>query len=64
MTECNGIIDTPQECSDVEDHVIVANGIGYEQLYTPITNTTRSRAENRCSGWIVTPKVLITIKIS
>ena len=41
MTDRNGIIDTAQECSDVEDHVFIADGIGYGQLYTPITNTTR-----------------------
>ena len=64
MTKRNGIIDTTQECSDVEDHVIVGGGIGYGRLYTPITNITRGRAENRRSGWIITPKVLITIKIS
>ena len=41
MTERNGIIDTAQECSDVEDHVIIVDGIGYGRLYTPITNMTR-----------------------
>ena len=41
MTERNGIIDTAQECSDVEDHVIVVDGIGYGRLYTRITNITR-----------------------
>ena len=64
MTERNGIIDTAQECSNVEDHVIVTDGIGYRQLYTPITNMTRGQAENRRSGCIITPKVLITIEIS
>ena len=63
MTECNDIIDTAQECSYAEDHVIEADGIGYGRLYTPIANMTRGRAENRRSGWIITPKVLITIKI-
>ena len=64
MTERNGIIDTARECRDVEDHVIIADGIGYGQLYTPITNMTRGRAENRRSGCIITPKVLITIEIN
>ena len=63
-TKRNGIKDTTQECSDVEDHVIVGGGIGHGRLYTRITNITRGRAENRRSGWIITPKVLITIKIS
>ena len=64
MTERNGIIDTAQECSYAEDHVIVADGIGYGRLYTPIANMTRGRAKNRRSGWIITPKVLIKINIS
>ena len=63
MTERNGIIDSAQECSYAEDRVIVADSIGYGKLYTPIANMTRGRAENRRSGWIITPKVLITIKI-
>ena len=41
MTERSSIIDTAQECSDVEDRVLVADSIGYGRLYTPITNMTR-----------------------
>ena len=43
MAERNGIIDTTQKCSYAKDHVIVADGIGYGRLYTPIANMTRSR---------------------
>ena len=63
-TKSNSIIDTAQECNDVEDHTIVADSIGYGRLYAPITNMTRGRAENRRSGWSITPKVMITIEIS
>ena len=41
MTECNSIIETAREFSDVEDRVIVADDIRYGPLYTPITNMTR-----------------------
>ena len=64
MTQRNSIIDTTQKYSDVEDHVIVADGIGYGHLCTPITNMTRGRAKIRRSEWNTTPKVLITIKTS
>ena len=50
--------------SDREDCAIFFDGIGYRGLYMPITNTTRGRAKNCWSGWIVTPKVMITNKIS
>ena len=48
MMERNNIIETIQEWSDVEDHIIVADGIGYGRLYTPIARLVSVLARSFC----------------
>ena len=52
------------EYSDAEDCTIWIDGIGYGQLYSQITSTTRGWAQPCQSGWIIGLKVSIMIKLS
>ena len=56
MTERNSIIGAAQKISYVDNNTMVAAGIGYGWLYTPVTNMIRCWAEIRWSGWIITPQ--------
>ena len=47
-----------------EGYAIWLDGIGYRQLYSQITSTTRGWAQPCQSGWIIGLKVLIMIKLS
>ena len=50
--------------SHSEGCTIWLDGIGYRQLYSQITSTTRGWAQPCQSGWIISLKVSIMIKLS